>query len=102
MQKSLVLSEFKHWAEGPVVEIVRYALEQKLAEVYEKRADYFVQGDPNLTQETRAHFMGQEAILGDLISLLQLDKQAMYEYFTDNGTEIVMSQEEIDEEEYGQ
>lgn len=102
MQKSLVLSEFKRWLESPVAETVRYALEQKLAEAYEKRADCYFQGEPEKTQETRAHYMGQESILRDLVELLKVDEDALIEYFTDNGIELVLSQEEADEERYGE
>lgn len=59
--------DFEEWFDSPVTKYFAKLLEQRLDAVYGMRADVFCPGEPNRTQEVKAHLLGAESELGQLL-----------------------------------
>jgi hypothetical protein len=73
--------DFVEWFESPVTQHLVKILKQRLDQTYEIRAGVFCPGEPHKTQEVKAHLLGIEGELADLIEafdekdLSQLEEQ---------------------------
>jgi hypothetical protein len=72
--------QIDEWMESLVTVHVLELLKQRLEETYELRASVFFPGEPNRTQETKAHLIGEEGALNDIIRALEeKDLSEIYE-----------------------
>ena len=97
MSKLLMERDLRDWAENPVTELIKTALEAELDRVFEQRTSTYVRGNPNATQEAIANLLGAELRLKDLIDILGADDSggAFHVYF---GIEVQLVKEIEDEE----
>lgn len=58
--------DFEEWFESPVTKHFVSLLEKRIEAVYQMRGDVFFPGEPNRTQELKAHLLGAESELGQL------------------------------------
>lgn len=93
-KRVIVKSQLKEWVSSPIVEVIRSALNRKIDEHYTRRAELMLPGQPERTQEQRYMELGSEQALRDVIGLLLLEKDVLEEFFTMQGIEILVTEQE--------
>lgn len=83
----------KEWTESPVAEKLREVIKKELDNVYEERGEVFLEDDAVRTHVIRSNLIGQEAVLADMIGILELDPATLDKYFTLNEVEVVRNNE---------
>jgi hypothetical protein len=72
--------QVEEWCESEVTLHLLSLLKQRLDETYKNRAEVFYPGEPNMTQEVKAHLIGEEGAIGDFIRALEeKDLSEIYE-----------------------
>lgn len=71
MLRSPEPKQLEEWLEGQTTRWFLHLLRVQLDVTFNRRAEVFFPGEPNKTQETKAHLIGQEAILQDLIECFE-------------------------------
>lgn len=59
--------DFEEWFDSQVTRHFVKLIEQRLDAVYAMRSDVFFPGEPNRTQEVKAHLLGAEGELGEIL-----------------------------------
>lgn len=72
-------NELKEWLDADICAMVTDALKQHLEAIYQERADCFILGDAQKTQETRAMMIGSEQVLQDLIEFFEQKSELLFE-----------------------
>lgn len=73
--------DFQEWFDSPVTQYFVKILNQRLDQTHELRGDVYCPGEPYKTQEVKAHLLGIEGELADLLEafeqkdLSQLEEQ---------------------------
>ena len=93
--KIVLKSRLREWTESPITELIRDLVTKERDAVYEERGALFIEGEAIKTQEIRSNLIGQEAVLQDIIDLINLEESALEKYFDLNGVQIE-NDEEID------
>ena len=63
--------DIEEWFDSAVTKHFLQLIEQRLDAVYEMRSDVFCPGEPNRTQEVKAHLLGAESELGQILDALR-------------------------------
>ena len=95
MKKLLLEEDLRNWADSPVSESIREALEQELDRVFEERIKSYVPGAPQETQERIVHRLGKEKVLQDMIDILNVSDEsgALWGYFGEDCDVVLVKKE---------